>query len=160
MLKNAQIKPDAKGDLTKNRFSVIMLIDNNGEIEKVPLRVINLSSGVLDMGYTTSNRGAFTLPSRGDKIQPVTLDIDVVMDENMNAYAHLYNLISNSLFKNEFNVMIEVTFYSSHNNPIRTMVYHNATITQLGQLDLSTSIQDSEPVIINASFICSHEEFK
>tara|TARA_S200002703_G_scaffold159911_1_gene175421 strand:- start:6432 stop:6950 length:519 start_codon:yes stop_codon:yes gene_type:complete len=100
-----------------------------------------------------------SVPFVGDAVEFGTLQMDVLLDENMNSYRELYNwlttatdtrhvLASESLgrgsaeYKTPSYYDISVGILSSHNNLNRTFTYINAFPTSVGSISLGATVDE------------------
>lgn len=101
----------------------------------------------------------------GDKLEYGTLTMEVILDENMNAYKELLNWMQSNVRENyvlstKVNTFsqdvstydIRVSILSSHNNTIDTITYKDTFPINLGTINLQANVNDVQFITFPATF--------
>jgi len=106
--------------------------------------------------------GFQSLPIPGEMMAAGNLSIDYIIDENMNNYTVLYNMM-NAMVRSDnpedYYITIVVTMYSSHNNVTRTFKFHDALLSSIGAITLDQADETAGPVATNVDFMYSRKTF-
>jgi len=146
--------------LTPNGFKIIIDRKNYANLQYFAQRVQHPS---MDVNATEQPyRRISSVPVIGDKITHNQLQIDLILDEDMNAYTELYDWMHrmveephnlSSLDPNNPSHYADLTVevLTSHNNSNKKLTYRNAFPTTLGDVEF-TSITDGEYLTVPTSF--------
>lgn len=132
--------------------------------QSVTIPAINVNA--VDMPYKYVSR----VPFEGDKLTFSELTLNILMDEDLNAYTEMYNWLHRIVRTDR--VMptdrteetpptvadINVSILTSHNNIGRSIRFYDCVPTSIGDISLDASQSAGAPIIISASFAFSYFE--
>jgi hypothetical protein len=122
----------------------------------------------MDIGVTEVGRPRLaSLPFTGDAIQHASVNMDVILDEEMKVYEELYTWMERLV--NEPHTLptgdgtasyndIRVSILNSNNNPIRTIQYVNAFPIMIGDITLAATSEE-QFITFPASFRFDYFKF-
>jgi hypothetical protein len=150
-LKKAEIiSSKNSGYLTAQRFSLVITTEAG---DKIHLIAKNVNTGAVNLSMAPVSRPVNSLPVPGDHIDPNSFSADFVVDELLNNYVELYNLMIDTVGNLEAPYCtLVLNIYTSHGNIARTITYHNCIISGLGELNLDSAVQESDGVVSNVTF--------
>lgn len=118
-------------------------------------------------------KGIGNLPMPGDKLIFGTLEVIILVDENMNAYTELYNWIQRitqsanvPAFKAKPDGIpptvcdMTLLMLTSHNNVSRQIKYRDCVPTALGNMTMEATTGDTVPITVPATFRFSYFDFE
>lgn len=157
--------------LQPTSFKLIVDRENYSNLEFFCQSVAHPSLDVPEAPLPYKNIGNIPMP--GDKLIFGTLEVIILVDENMNAYTELYNWIQRTVqTKNvpAFKIKpdgvpptvcdMTLLMLTSHNNVSRQIKYRDCVPTALGNMTMEATTGDTVPITLPVTFRFSYFDFE
>ncbi len=155
--------------LQPTNFKVVIDHSKFGNLEFFAQRLIHPGVSVNSPSVPFKRIQTIALP--GDTLTFEDLSMDILVDENLNTYIEVFNLIKNMVTEKYESPMekssktgssmdITVTITSSHNNVIKTIRYIDCVATSIGTILLEATSETSPVITFPVTFRIGYYEIK
>jgi len=155
--------------LQPTNFKVVIEHSKFGNLEFFAQRLIHPGITVQSPDVPYKRISAIALP--GDTLNFEDLSMDVLVDENMNTYIEVFNLITSMVqttYKSPLEAAsagdqtldITLTITSSANNVVKTIRYIDCVATSIGTILLEATSETSPVITFPVTFKIGYYEIK